>query len=140
LRVPIREIKAPIRDMHFPELGYMRIANTNTHTHTHTHTHTLVQVQLYSLSIVTPIGNLAKSNLLRWGDCIGIARFFIMVGIDCHVRFFAVVLQYMPVAGIAETWEEKGSEVCVCTSDICSNVSFVKEGPYLRPHSRDMHG
>ena len=63
-----------------------------------------------------------------------------MVGLDCHVRFFAVVLQYMPVAGIAETWEEKGSQVCVCTSDICSNVSFVKEGPYLRPHSRDIHG
>ena len=97
-------------------------------------------IKSYSLTIVTPLGHLAKGHLLRWGDCIGIARFFIMVGLDCHVRFFAVVLQYMPVAGIAETWEEKGSQVCVCTSDICSNVSFVKEGPYLRPHSRDMHG
>jgi hypothetical protein len=95
-------------------------------------------IQTYSLTVVTPIGNFAKGNLLRWGDCIGIAKFFIMVALDCHVRFFAVVLQYMPVVGIAETWGA-GREVCVCTSAISSAVSFVQEGPYLRPHSRDMH-
>ena len=70
-------------------------------------------IKSYSLTVVTPIGNFAKGDLLRWGDCIGIAKLFIMVGLDCHVRWFAVVLQYLP-GGIAETWEA-GSEVCICS-------------------------
>ena len=100
------------------------------------HGHELM-IKSYSKTIVTPRGHLAKGQLVRWGDCIGIVKFFLMVTLDTHVRFCAVVLQYVPVVGIAETWVA-GSDVSVCTSAFSGAVSFVQEGQYLRPRSRDM--
>ena len=97
-------------------------------------------IESHAIKIATPIGNLAKGDLLRWGDCIGVAQRFIKVRIDCHVRFFAVMIQYVPVVGMADTWEPAGrADVNVCTDSFCRAVAFVKDGRFVRPHSNDMH-